>query len=149
MTPGKQEPGSRVASIAPLAKLQVSLDIVAVSGRKTASVRYIISIPNKLSPGIYRMHCQNQPHRGYYHDVPSESYHGLVGLVRAWSSLNVLLPQLVNELLHVEGIPSSKVSCGSHIVDSGCLVSVGLRRFYLRVPIHPGFAPYVPALHSW
>jgi len=83
------------------------------------------------------MLCQNQRHRGYYHDVPSESSDGLVELARAWYSLNVLLPQLVNQLLHVEGIPSSKFSCGSHVVDRSCLVSIVLRRFYLSVAIHP------------
>jgi len=50
------------------------------------------------------MLCQNQRRRGYYHDVPSESSDGLVGLARACSSLDFLLPQLVNQLLHVEGI---------------------------------------------
>jgi len=97
----------------------------------------MVSIPDKASPGIYRMLCQNQRLRGYYHDVRSESSDGLVGLARALSSLNVLLPQLVNQLLHIEGIPSSKFSCGSHVVDRSCLVSVLLRRFYLSVAIHP------------
>jgi len=83
------------------------------------------------------MLCQNQRRRGYYHDVPSEFADGLLGWARAWSSLNVLLPQLVNQLLHVEGIPSSKFSCGSHVVDRSCLVSVMLHRYYLSVAIHP------------
>jgi len=83
------------------------------------------------------MLCQNQQRRGYYHDVPSESSDGLVELAQAWSSLNILLPQLVNQLLHVKGIPSSKFTCGSHVVDRSCLVSVVLCRFYLSVAIHP------------
>jgi len=83
------------------------------------------------------MICQNQRHREYYHDLLSESYDGLVGLVRASSSVNVLLPQLVNQLLHVEGIHSSKVSYGSHVVECSCLVSVVLHGFYLSLAIHP------------
>jgi len=83
------------------------------------------------------MLCQNQRRGGYYHDVPSESSDGLVGFARALSSINVLLPQLVNQLLHVEGIPSSKFSSGSQVVDHSCLVSVVLRRFYLSVAIDP------------
>jgi len=87
-----------------------------VGGREAGSVGYIVPIPDKLSPGIYRMLCQNQRRPGYYHDIPSESFNGLVGFAQAWSFLNVLLPQLVNQLLHIEGIPSSKVSCGSHVI---------------------------------
>jgi len=126
-----------IASVVPPAKLEVSPDFPAVGAREAGSVGHIISIPDKWSLEIYRMLCQNQRRRGYYHDVPSESSDGLVGLARAWSSLNVLLPQLVNQLLHVEGIPRSKFSCRSHVVDRSCSVSVVLRRFYLSVAIHP------------
>jgi len=108
-----------------------------VAALEAGSVGYIVSSPDKSSPGIYHMLCQNQRRRGYYHDVPSESSDRLVGLAWAWSSLNVLLPQLVNQLLHVEGIPSSKFTCGSHVVDRSCLVSVVLRRVPLSVAIHP------------
>ena len=111
--------------------------VQAGGAREASSVGYIVSIPDKSSPGIYCMLCQNQQHCGYYHDVPSESNDGLVVLARVWPSLNVLLPQLVTELLHVEGIPSSKALYGSHAVDCSCLVSVMLRRFYLRVAVHP------------
>jgi len=112
-------------------------DFPAVGTREAGSVGYSVSIPDKSSPGIYRMLYQNQRCRGYYHEVPSESSDGLVGLARAGSSLNVLLPQLVNQLLHVEGIPSSKFSCGSQVVLRSFLVSVMLRRFYLSVAILP------------
>jgi len=93
-------------SVVPPAKLEVSPDIPAVGAWEAGSVGYIVSIPVKWSPGIYRMLCHNQRRRGDYHDLPSESYDCLVGLALAWSSLNVLLPQLVNQLLHVERIPS-------------------------------------------
>jgi len=73
------------------------------------------------------MLCPNQQLRGYYPNLPSESYDWLVGLAGVWSSLNVPLPQLVNQLLHVERIPSSKDSCGLLVVDHSCLVFVVLR----------------------
>jgi len=117
--------------------LEVSPDFPAVAPQEAVTVGYIVAIPDKSSPGIYRMLCQNQRRRGYYHDVPSESSDGLVGLAGAWSSLNVLLSHLANQVLHLEGIPSSKFSCGSHVVDRSCLVCVVLRRCYLIVTIHP------------
>jgi len=67
--------------------------------------------------------------------MPSESYDGLVGLAWVWSSLNVLLPELVNQLQHVEGIAGSKVSCGSHVVHRSCSVSVVLHPFHFSVTI--------------
>ena len=87
-----EEPGSPVASVVPPAKVEVWPDFPAVGAREAGSVGYSLSIPDKWSPGIYRMLCQNQGRRGYYHDVLSESSDGLVGLGWAWSSLNVLLP---------------------------------------------------------
>jgi len=137
MTPGTQEPRSPATSVVPPAKFEVSPDIPAVGAREAGSVGYMLSIPDQLSPGIYRMLGQNQRPRGYYHDVPSESTDGVVGFARAWSSLNVLLPQLANQLLQVEGILRSKFSCRSHVVNPSCIVSVALCKFYLSVAIHP------------
>jgi len=117
--------------------LKVSPDFPVVGALEAGSVGYIVSIPDKVFAGIYHMLCQNQPRRGYYHDVPLESYDRLVEFARAWSSLNVLLPLLVNQCQHVGGIPCSKVSCQSHLVDSRCLLPVMLPRFYLSVTIHP------------
>ena len=94
-----------------MAKLYVSPDFLAVGAREAGSVGYIESIPDKSSSGIYRMLCQNQRGGRYYHDVPSESYDALVGPARACSSPNALQPPLINQLLHIKGIPSAKVSC--------------------------------------
>jgi len=60
-------------SVVPLAKIAVSPDFAPVGALEAGSVGYIVSIPDKSSPGIYRMLCQNQQRRGYYRDVPSES----------------------------------------------------------------------------
>ena len=93
-------------SVVPAAKVEVSPEILAVGAWEAGSVGYILSIPNKLSLRIYRMLCKNQLRREYYPEVPLESYNGLVGLAQVWFCLNVPLPQLVNQLLQVDGIPS-------------------------------------------
>jgi len=66
-----QEQGSPVGSVVLPAKLEVWPDFPAIGAREAGSVGYIISIPDKSSPGIYRMLCQNQRRHGYYHNVPS------------------------------------------------------------------------------
>jgi len=109
----------------------------AVRAVEVGSVGYILSIPGKLSSGIYCMPCQNQRRCGHYHDLPSESYNGLGKLAQVSSSLKVSLPQLVNQPVHIEGFPSSNVLCKLHVVNHSRSVSVLLHGFYLSVIMYP------------
>jgi len=73
------------------------------------SVAYIVSILNKLSPGVYRLLCRNQLHRGYLHQALSEPYDRRVVVAILSFSPNHRVRHLLVLHLHLEGILGSEV----------------------------------------
>jgi len=106
-----QVPGFRVASGVQSVVFARSKCLPGVFAGGQGLGGYIVSILDKLSPGVYRILCRNQLRRGYLHDTLSEPYDWRVVVMFSFSP-NDGVPQLLVLLLPLEGVVGSEVLFG-------------------------------------